>query len=565
MKITKNTFIITATAALLAGCGSTIIPSLSLPMEGAESPAAKTAELTEAELKAWSSKDLQNDTIPGMGVDRTYQEIIKDKVGTTVIVAVIDSGIDIEHEDLKNVMWVNPKEIAGNNIDDDKNGYLDDIHGWNFLGDIVKENMEYVRIVRKLKPKYDGKTQASVSAVDSAEFALYQKANQEFSKEIEQTTASASRYSSMLGRLKPAHAAISEKLGKEDYSKEDLSGIEDPEGEQIDQIAMLTQMLNFSDDIPSFIERIQGGVSYFEGRLNSHFDTTTDFRSAIGDDPYDNTDPYYGNNDVDGPDPKKKDAKHGTHVAGIIAAQRDNGVGMNGVAQNVQIMAVRAVPDGDEYDKDVALGLRYAVDNGAKVINTSFGKGFSPKKEWVYEAILYAASKDVLIVNAAGNDGKNMDVEKTFPNDSRDLVTEISDNVLTVGAMSSNYDENLPASFSNYGKINVDVFAPGVQIYSTTPEGEYAKFSGTSMAAPSTAGVAALLRSYYPKLSASQVKHILMNSGTLINFDVIKPGSRSREKPTGEKVSFSELSVSGRVVNAYNALKMADYMVNVKN
>ncbi len=146
---------------------------------------------------------------------------------------------------------------------------------------------------------------------------------------------------------------------------------------------------------------------------------------------------------------------------------------MNGVANNVKIMAVRAVPDGDEYDKDVALGIRYAVDNGAKVINTSFGKGYSPKKEWVYDAIKYAASKDVLIVNAAGNDGKNIDVEKTYPNDSKDLKTEISDNVLTIGAMSSNYDENLPASFSNYGKINVDVFAPGVQIYSTFPDNEY--------------------------------------------------------------------------------------------
>ena len=222
------------------------------------------------------------------------------------------------------------------------------------------------------------------------------------------------------------------------------------------------------------------------------------------------------------------------------------------------------MPDGDEYDKDVALGIRYAVDNGAKVINTSFGKGYSPKKEWVWEAIKYAASKDVLIVNAAGNDGKNIDVEKTFPNDSKDLETEISDNVLTIGAMSLNYNEKLPANFSNYGKKNVDVFAPGVQIYSTTPENGYAKLSGTSMAAPSTAGVAALVRSYYPKLTASQVKHILMNSGLKINFEVIKPGSSSRQNPKGEMVKFSELSVSGRVVNAYNALMMADKIVNGK-
>jgi subtilisin family serine protease len=222
------------------------------------------------------------------------------------------------------------------------------------------------------------------------------------------------------------------------------------------------------------------------------------------------------------------------------------------------------VPDGDEYDKDVALAIRYAVDNGAKVINTSFGKGYSPKKQWVYDAIIYAGSKDVLIVNAAGNDGKNIDVEKTYPNDSKDLVSEISDNVLTVGAMSVNYNEKLPASFSNYGKKNVDVFAPGVQIHSTFPENQYQSISGTSMAAPSSAGVAALVRSYYPKLSASQVKHILMNSGVKINFDVVKPGSASRENPKGEMVSFSELSVSGRIVNAYNALQMADKIVNGK-
>ena len=227
-------------------------------------------------------------------------------------------------------------------------------------------------------------------------------------------------------------------------------------------------------------------------------------------------------------------------------------------------MPVRVVPDGDEHDKDVALGIRYAVDNGAKVINTSFGKAYSPNKEWVYDAIKYAAKNDVLIVNAAGNDGKNIDVDKTYPNDSKDLLNEITDNVLTVGAMSLHYDEKLPASFSNYGKINVDVFAPGVEVYSTMPKDEYAPNSGTSMAAPSAAGVAALVRSYYPQLSASQVKHILMNSGLKINFDVIKPGSQSRENPTGIKVPFSDLSVSGRVVNAYNALLMADRILNSK-
>ena len=283
------------------------------------------------------------------------------------------------------------------------------------------------------------------------------------------------------------------------------------------------------------------------------------YRTVLGDDENTMEITVYGDNKVGH---SIKTEAHGSHVSGIIGAVRNNEVGMNGVANNLKIMAVRAVPDGDEYDKDVALAIRYAVDNGAKVLNTSFGKGFSPKKEWVWDAIKYAASKDVLIVNASGNDGSDIDEDLTYPNDSKDLEIEISDNVITIGAMSANYNENLPANFSNYGKINVDVFAPGVQIYSTTPENGYAKFSGTSMAAPSTAGVAALVRSYYPKLTASQVKHILMNSGILITMDVIKPGSQTRENPDGEKVPFTELSVSGRVVNAYNALLMADKMLN---
>jgi len=554
MKITKNIFIVSAVAALMAGCGSTIIPSLSIDMESPEAPAAKTAELTEAELKAWSSKDLQNDTIPGMGVERTYQEIIKNKVGKTIIVAVVDSGIDIEHEDLKNVMWVNTKEIPGNGIDDDKNGYVDDIHGWNFLGDIVKENMEYVRIVRKLKPKYDGKTKASVSAVDSAEFALFEKANTEYTKEVEQNKANVARYSGMLGALKPAHAAISEKLGKKDYSKEDLSGIENPEGEQKEQVALLTQMLNYSDNIPSFIERIQGGVDYFQGRLDSHFDTSTDFRAVIGDNPDDNSNPYYGNNDVDGPDPKKADAKHGTHVAGIIAAQRDNGIGMNGVAQNVQIMAVRAVPDGDEYDKDIANAIRYAVDNGAKVINTSFGKYYSTHPQWVWDALIYASENDVLVVNAAGNEGTDLDTIQVYPNDQVGVGAEISDTFLTVGALNYSYGSDLLANFSNYGKVNVDVFSPGVEIWATTPLDTYEYLQGTSMASPNVAGVAAMLRSYYPKLSAKQIKRVLMDSGLSVQMDVVLGGDPEN------KNKFENISTSGKMVNMYNAFIMASRM-----
>ena len=546
MKFLKPLVFITIFTFLLGSCKSISTIPVPKPSSYSVTAIAKKAPLTEEESKFWGHSDLVTDSIPGMSLDKAY-DFLQGKKGIEVVVGVVDSGTDLLHEDLKNVAWVNSKEIPSNGIDDDKNGYVDDINGWNFLGTIYKEHLEYQRIVK------DPSIANEESVKDATKF---------YDEKVEAAKKNEKQYGQMLKMVTNADDALSKHFDKINYSKDEVTKMVTEDSALKQSIEVAKQMYGFGlSSLAQAKQELSKLVENASSMLSGE-DLKKDYRSVLGDDPNTMDNISYGDAATGH---STKDEAHGTHVSGIIGASRNNNIGMNGVATNVKIMAVRAVPDGDEYDKDVALGLRYAVDNGAKIINTSFGKGFSPKKEWVYEAILYAASKDVLIVNAAGNDGKNMDVEKTFPNDSRDLVTEISDNVLTVGAMSANYDENLPASFSNYGKINVDVFAPGVQIYSTTPEGEYAKFSGTSMAAPSTAGVAALLRSYYPKLSASQVKHILMNSGTMINFDVIKPGSRSREKPTGEKVSFSELSVSGRVVNAYNALKMADYMVNGKN
>ena len=546
MKFLKPIIFTVIFTFLLGSCKSISTIPVPKPSSYSVTAIAKKAPLTEEESKFWGHSDLVTDSIPGMSLDKAY-DFLQGKKGIEVVVGVVDSGTDLLHEDLKNVAWINSKEIPSNGIDDDKNGYVDDINGWNFLGTIYKEHLEYQRIVKD----------PSIANEESVK-----EATKFYDEKVEAAKKNEKQYGQMLKMVTNADDALSKHFDKSNYSKDEVTKVATEDTALKQSIEVAKQMYGFG--LSSLVQAKQELSKLVENASSmlGGEDLKKEYRSVLGDDPNTMDNISYGDAATGH---STKDEAHGTHVSGIIGASRNNNIGMNGVATNVKIMAVRAVPDGDEYDKDVALGLRYAVDNGAKIINTSFGKGFSPKKEWVYEAILYAASKDVLIVNAAGNDGKNMDVEKTFPNDSRDLVTEISDNVLTVGAMSANYDENLPASFSNYGKINVDVFAPGVQIYSTTPEGEYAKFSGTSMAAPSTAGVAALLRSYYPKLSASQVKHILMNSGTMINFDVIKPGSRSRENPTGEKVSFSELSVSGRVVNAYNALKMADYMVNGKN
>ncbi len=556
MNIFKTTLFAVAISTVLAGCGSGAA-IVATPIQNIDSNPLKITPLTEEQLKHWPAMDLVKDTVPGMSVDKAYSEIIKKRKGETVIVGVIDSGVDIEHEDLKNVIWTNPGEIAGNGIDDDNNGFIDDIHGWNFLGDIVGENMEYVRIIRKFKPKFEGKSEASISAAERDNYATYQKAKAEYEKEFSEITANKARYEQILSQLKPTHETMVKKLGKENYTKEDLSAVQNPSPQEQQQIAMLSQMLNFADSVPEVLEELEGGIEYFTDRLDNNFNMTKDFRGVLGDNPEDIADNIYGDNNVAGPDPTRENVKHGTHVAGIIAAERNNNIGMDGVANNVKIMAIRAVPDGDEYDKDIALAIRYAVDNGAKVLNTSFGKYYSPQADWVYDAIKYAASKDVLIVNAAGNDGFDLDTVNVYPNDQFDNGSEMADSFLTVGALNYKYGSEMVANFSNYGKTNVDVFAPGVKIWATTPLNTYEFLQGTSMAAPEVAGVAAMIRSYYPSLSAAQVKQILMDSGLSINTQVVLGGESSNTE------SFSNISKSGKMVNMYNALIMADKMANL--
>ncbi|MGO3183010.1 MAG: S8 family peptidase [Aequorivita sp.] len=553
MKIFKITFIAVAMATVMASCGSGAA-IVATPIQNIDANPIKNAPLTDAQLKRWPAMDLVQDTVPGMSVDRAYRDIIKNRKGETVIVGVIDSGVDIDHEDLVNVLWTNPGELAGNGIDDDNNGFIDDVHGWNFIGDIIGENMEYVRYMRKFGPKFEGKSESSISAADREDYAMYQKAKAEYDKELAEITQNKGRYEQMLAQIEPAHKAMAKKLGKEDYNLEDLKGIKNPTAEEQQQIAMLGQMLNFADSVPKMLKEVEGGIKYFNGRLEDNFNMTKDFRGVLGDNPDDLADNIYGDNNVSGPDPTKDNVKHGTHVAGIIAAQRSNAIGMDGVARNVEIMAVRAVPDGDEYDKDIALAIRYAVDNGAKVLNTSFGKYYSPHSDWVYDAIKYAAKNDVLIVNAAGNEGLDLDTVNVYPNDQVDNGDEIADSFLTVGALNYEYGSGLVAVFSNYGKTNVDVFAPGVKIWSTTPLNTYEYLQGTSMAAPEVAGVAAMIRSYYPTLSAKQVKQIIMDSGITTDIEVILDGDPSNTKP------FSSISKSGKMVNMYNALIMADKM-----
>lgn len=526
-----------AFASLLVACGGTSkIASLPIEtLEGKNIP-AQVENPSKDELKTWPHRDLLTTGYPGISLAEAYKAL-KGRKAQTVIVGVVDSGVDINHEDLKSIIWTNPKEIPNNGIDDDKNGYVDDVHGWNFLGEINQDNLEYVRILKK----------GNTSDPD------YKRAEEKYDKEFKDANEKIELYSQIKERIAQSDALIQKHLGKKEYTEEDLDKIDASSLQLLGAVRGMKYLLSNGVSVKETLEELSEGIKHYEDRLKYGLNKEFNPRKVLNDNPDDITDKIYGNNNVIGP--TAEGALHGTHVAGIIAAVRHNNIGIDGVADHVRIMPVRTVPDGDEYDKDVALALRYAIDNGAKVINTSFGKEFSPHKEWVYDALKYAAEKDVLIVNAAGNDTKNVDVQLTFPDDNIN-GKEFTDTMITIGALNYEYNENLVASFSNYGKNNVDLFSPGVQIYATVPENKYKFLDGTSMAAPEVAGVAALIRAYFPKLKAREVKQILMESGLTPTVKEVLVGGRG-EEGEAKRMLFSELSKSGKIVNAYNAIILA--------
>ncbi len=545
---------------ILAGCSSSKVTTATnfskIPVPAGEDIVIdlpeKKGTMSEEEIHAWPHADLATDTIPGMSLAKAY-EFVANKKANTVIVGIIDSGIDINHEDLKDQIWFNAKDIPNNNKDDDKNGYVDDVNGWNFLGGAkgadTPEQLEVTRLYKKYSQKFDGVDPTSISGKDKETYDYFLKIKNDFEKRLAEANENYQYYTGLMSMITEADAAARAKFG-EGYTIENLNTLPSDE-----QNPLLMKVVSSGAKVEDVKKQINGGLDYYGAQVNNQYNLDFDGRSVTKDNPYDIKDVPYGNPWVIGSVEKEM---HGTHVAGIVLATRNNNKGMNGVTNNVKLITARAVPDGDEYDKDIALAIRYMADMGAKVVNMSFGKYYSPNAEWVYEAIKYAAAKDVLLVHAAGNDGKDIDLSDNFPTDAPNKIDEITDNVITIGASTRNYNDKLVASFSNYGKKNVDIFAPGLEIYSTVPNNEYQHLQGTSMAAPQVAGVAAMIRAYYPQLSASQVKHIIMNSGTKIDLEVLLP------KAEGKKVPFGDLSVSGRVLNAYGAVKMADQMVNGK-
>lgn len=495
----------------------------------------KKGEITDYERFNWQHLDLLKDTIPGMSVERAYNELIRKKKGKPVTVAVLDAGIDLEHEDLAPVLWVNPKEIAANGKDDDGNGFVDDVHGYNFLGDSYHERLEYTRIL----------------SLGLGDEYLQVMARIKFEEDAQESLTYLAQIQELKSTISMADLTAKHLLGKQAYEAEDIYKLKSDDEDIQEILGFLRSVLSMSGSLEAIMEDLEEAEKHYGTKAKYHLNLEFDGRKPVGDNPYDLKDFPYGNGN---PNIMDVEESHGTHVAGIIAADRNNEIGIRGVANNVSIMSIRAVPDGDEYDKDIALGIRYAVDNGAKIINASFGKSFSPNAEWVYEALEYAASKNVLIVHAAGNDGMDLDNPENhnFPNDHKfQNGREFVDNVITVGAISMEYGPDMVASFSNFGAKNVDVFAPGVGIFSTMPESDYDFQSGTSMAAPAVAGVAALIWSYNPNLTAAQIKKIIMESGLDIPVRLRLMNNPSRTFTLGE------ISKSGKIVNAYNALILA--------
>ena len=517
--------------------------------------------------KNWQALDPSADKVLGISLQKAYDYLgSNNKKATPIIVAVLDSGIDTTHEDLKNILWTNLKEIPGNGIDDDKNGYIDDVHGWNFLGGKNGESVkrapdERSRIYHKYKAKFGNPLldTNTMSISDKGLFTTWKKTETElnFSEEEKDQL----KYVEMLASAFKKHdKVLKQEMNVVRYNRESLTqfiptSITGKEAKlgllSLHRLMQLDEHELNTYTIAQMEEYIEGKTVAFGAKEK----LPNDERSLIVRDNYYNfLDAYYGNNDIMGPTPN-----HGTHVSGIIAASRNNGAGIDGVADAVKIMMVRVVPDGDEYDKDVALAIRYAVDNGAKVINMSFGKSYSPEKYWVDSAVVYAEQKDVLLVHSAGNENYNLDSTNVFPNANLAAFKKNAGSFITVGASSDTLitASSIAADFSNYGKQNVDLFAPGVKIYSTLPGGNvYGNQDGTSMAAPIVSGVAAILRTYYPSLTAKQVKTILEKTvfTPTATAPCLQPGNSSIATP------FGTLSKTGGIVNAYNAVVLANSM-----
>jgi subtilisin family serine protease len=515
-----------------------------------------TVDSLDKKLLNWQNFDYKADKIPGISLEKAYRDFLKGREPKKqVVVAVIDSGVDTEHEDLKGKIWVNEREIPGNGIDDDGNGYIDDIHGWNFLGNAKGENvndgnLEQTRIVRAYGQKFNNVDNPStLSEEDRGKYLLFLDAKKTLEKELKEKMSFQKNLEAFEKSFKLAEEVIANELNNPDFKPEDLKKINSKDDNVVRAKKFLADRYKDGLNRKLLAEIMEQNREHIEKYLNLNFNP----RAIIGDNEESIEDRYYGNNQVKG-----ERADHGTLVAGLIAANRNNGVGINGISENARIMALRAVPHGDEHDKDVALSIIYAVENGANIINLSFGKDFSPYKPMVDQAIRLAEERNVLIIHAAGNNALNIDEVERYPSKRLDDNT-VARAWINVGASSKSRKKDFAAPFTNYGQKNVDLFAPGVDVISLYPDSRYDRTDGTSFSSPVVAGVAALVWSHFPELTALELKEVLLESAQPFKSNTVYlPNTSSPEK---KKVKFGTLSQTGGVVNAYQALILAEKKV----
>jgi subtilisin family serine protease len=519
------------------------------------SPVFSQTQHSKQKLNGWHLLDPETDGYMGISLQKAY-ELLKGRKSTTVIVAVIDSGIDTAQEDLRGILWRNEKEINGNGIDDDKNGYVDDIYGWNFCGakngeNLARNSYEIARVYHTWKNEFEGKKEKNIPEDRKFLFSQWKKAADLINSDYESALKEQPRIANIVTALEASSKAICDYLGVKEFTGTDVKPLLKNPDKQVTMAAELwADLFSKTEDSSvkntSFIQEITDYKGQLDNKISRKLEAPKDWRGELVKDNYtDINDRFYGNNNL-----KSGSGDHGTLVAGTIAAIRNNGIGIDGIADNVRIMAVRAVPGGDEHDKDIALAIRYAVDNGAKIINMSFGKPVSPYKQFVDDAVRYAASKGVLLVHGSGNDGKDIAKDVFYPNpvflDGKKAV-----NYITVGASGDETTGSYAAPFSNYSNQLVDIFAPGMNIYSTATDNRYVNADGTSLSCPVVTGVAALLKSYFPDLGPEKIIYIITASGKTIDKEVSLPGDEKK------MVKFSSLSSSGKIINAYEAVKLA--------
>ena len=558
MKSLSSLLILASVALGACGAPATVAtspaptPAPAAAVPAATTPSIKVPAVTLAEApRNWQLLDVSADHVPGISVERAYRELLAGKSPKqTVVVAIIDNGIDTLHADLRTSLWSNPKEVAGNAKDDDNNGFADDVRGWNFIGgrdgeDVHFDTFEVTREYARCHNQAAGSGQPPLT-----DQTYCQKVDADYEKQRKEIERNVQTYRQIHDVLQQIIPMLKQAVAPDSLTADRARALR-PTTPQMTQAREIYLELEGQGATPSVIE---DGLKSLEGQLKYAINPSFNPRTIVGDNYVDPTERRYGNPDVMG-----QDAKHGTHVAGIIGATRGNSVGIDGIAPAVKFMPIRTVPDGDERDKDVANAIRYAVDNGAQIISMSFGKAYSPYKATVDEAVKYADAKGVLMVHAAGNDGADLSKTKSYPTPAY-IGGGRPQNWIEVGASSWKGGDSLAASFSNYGQQQVDVFAPGVDILSTIPGNQYERDSGTSMAAPVVSGLAALILDFYPNLTASDVKTIIMESVTRIDQSVVRPGKEDRNP----SVPFGTLSITGGIVNAYNALKMAEQVSSGK-